>query len=335
MRLVLGPYDLISPAAAASLSLMLASDEGGVVTLVPAPLESDSPEAIRAAANAHPRYVQLLEAWRWTAPLWRASLLRADADGVTPLDDIRAVCTRLAADPQAHSLRKIAHADLFSDPDAYLDLLARDLLRGGGDPSVLIPLLSGLERFAARQRLPLVRQASDSLTARLDRRSGVPLARFTIPLPIGRTANGILHARRLLSRPLESLRVALAPIIAGRSTDIEPLAAILNQQSAHFASAFQEASRDILDEAAHAGEPMRLAEVAVTVSLTPVGASFEAAARAVGPLPVLTKAEADSKGKTRQSSTIEQSSDVPSAPLSHPRVIVLTAKQAPWDIARQ
>ena len=329
MRLVLGPYDLVSPSAAAAVALMLGADDGGVVTLAPAPLEGESAEALRSAADRAPRFWQLLDSWRWTTPLWRAGLLVGDCDGDAPLEDIRAICARIGADPKAGPLRALGSADLFSNPQAYLETLSRDLLRGGGDPSVSIPLNAGLERFAARHGLPLVRLAGGSLSARLDKRSSIPIARFTVPMITGAAPVGYLEARKRLTRELAALRSTLQTIIALTPAEAGAHGPRLAECCREFAESFHESVREVLNASAHAGEPARLAEVAVTVSLAPVGATLDdvnRAAEALGPAP-----GASNRARATPGSEIREPE--PRSELNLPRLAVLTAKPAPWDLS--
>lgn len=326
MRLVLGPYDLVSPSAASAVALTLGAEECGVITLAPAPLEGAGSAAVRLASDNAPRFLQLLDSWRWTAPLWRSGLLCADCDGESPLEEIRLACARIGADPQAAPLRALGGAGLFSDPDTYLETLSRDLLRGGGDPSVSIPLLAGIERFAARHGLPLVRLAGSSIAARLDKRSALTLARFTVPSIVGAAPVAYLETRRLLSTPLGALRSALQALIALTPTEAATHAPRLTERCAVYADAFSASARRVLDASAHAGEPARLAEIAVTVSLAPAGASFEAASRAAESF-----APGTGRGSRHSRARMEAG---PTTELNLPRMVVFTARPAPWDPAR-
>lgn len=328
MRIVLGPYDLTSPSAAASVALMLGSSDGGVITLAPSPLEGDAPEGMRTADSDAPRYLRLLEAWRWTGPLWRAGLLAADQEGASPLEDIRAVVHRIGADPQTAALRALGGAGLFSDPQQYLETLSRDLLRGGGDPAVSIPLAAGMERFAARHGLPLVRLANSSLASRIDKRSGLAIARFSIPAIVGPAAVGFLELHRRLTPPLDDLRAALQTLFAQPPGEPGGHNDRLAASCREFAAAFTRTAREILEVSAREGEAARIAELAVTVSLAPVGAGLEAAHQAAGLLAPVVSAE-----RRSETSTAPRESGASTA-LNLPRLVVLTARPAPWDLPR-
>ncbi len=328
MRLVLAPYDLLPPSIEASLALTLASESGGVVTLAPAPLEGDSPESLREAGAKTPRFLRLLDAWRWSAPLWRAGLLRGRHLDHLPLDEIRAACARLAHDPAAASLRPYARRRLFSDPDAYLDSLSRDLLRGGGDPAMTLPVRAGFERFAARHALILVRGEPRPHSRRLGGRSPTassPLLRLTIPLLTGEAATSLLALRAMLRPQLDSLRHALASALARareaggerlleRQRDAEP-----DRAACAYAEAFREALPGLLDEASRAGEAVRPAEAAFSASVLAAGSTIRAAARALDRI-------------ARRGSTGRKAAELEGEPgLALPGTLALTVRKAPWD----
>lgn len=328
MRLVLGPYELVSPAPAAALALTLGADDAGVITLPPSPLHAESPDdARRAAANA-PRYLQLLESWRWTAPLWASGLLASTSDGFSPLEDIRAVCAQIATDPTLASIADVGGQRLFDDPDNYLDLLSRDLLRGGGDPAVTIPLHAGLERFAARRTLPIVRGASASLAGRLDRRAAPPIARFSAPLIVGAAPRATLFLRSELEAQLQSIRSTLTAI-AAEPTAAAAHAPALRQGAADFADAFAQVHDDAVDAIEAAAEPARIAEVAISISVAPADASLRAAAHA------LRGATAAMGGRGGSGSAgVRPPHAPPSNALATAGVLIFTVRAAPWEAAQ-
>ncbi|MEM8835762.1 MAG: hypothetical protein AAGD00_08075, partial [Planctomycetota bacterium] len=166
--LLLGPHDVTTRTAACRVALLLAD---AAITLVPQPLTGVDVAGFEGAGTTSPEYVALLDKWRWTAPLWTEGLLHADLQGQTVLDDARDVCERVLGGATYPRLRSLLDATVFDNADAYLSALSLDLARGGGDPAISIPIGAGLEQFAARHRLPVVRDEPKSVSAKLERQS--------------------------------------------------------------------------------------------------------------------------------------------------------------------
>ena len=51
-----------------------------VVTLVPQPAAGVSRADVRAAVRNSPRYLRLMESWRWSSPLWNCGLISSGVD---------------------------------------------------------------------------------------------------------------------------------------------------------------------------------------------------------------------------------------------------------------
>ncbi|MEL6741711.1 MAG: DUF2752 domain-containing protein, partial [Planctomycetota bacterium] len=60
-------------------------------------------------------------------------------------DDARAACDRIAGEPWLDPLRPLVRPELFEDDRAYLGAVSRDVLKGGPDPALSIPLAAGLD----------------------------------------------------------------------------------------------------------------------------------------------------------------------------------------------
>lgn len=248
LNLAVSPYHLSTREPVAAIALTLCDH---AVTALPEPAEGRSREHIRAAVDRLPRFLRVLESWRWSGPLWREGIVSAGQfapperafAGVAAAG--RDVCTesafaRLAASVSPPPPRTAAAADEPTDAeDRWLDALCTDLLRGGPDPRLSTAVIAALDRFAAAHGYIAVRGPTDSLAQRAEAR----LARkaFSIALPVmSRAAGGrILDLRHSLADQLAGLRVAMADAFdAGDSAAAarQPL----NIAAAAYTTAFEE-----------------------------------------------------------------------------------------------
>ncbi|MBA4027818.1 MAG: hypothetical protein C0475_01495 [Planctomyces sp.] len=214
MRVVASPYHLTSRELPAMAGLLLADE---AVTLLPTQSRASAldPESVRAAFVTHPRYLRLLESWRWSGPLWRDGLVRATrspSDPADPADDARDACLRIDAEPHFAPLRRFLRRDWFAHDGRHLDTLCADLLKGGPDPGVSIPIATGLDAFAARHAMSVLRLAggaAGSVARRAEELIAPPV--FTVSIPVLARADGhtLLQLRAELDRELRRLRGAI------------------------------------------------------------------------------------------------------------------------------
>ena len=96
--------------------------------------------------------------------------------------------------------------DLFEDEHHYLDAIAYDVLRGGPDPAICVPVNAGLDRFAAMHRLVVARSAPRSVAQKAE--FELATRGFALVLPVFLQASGqrLLLARDLLADVLGDLR---------------------------------------------------------------------------------------------------------------------------------
>jgi hypothetical protein len=120
-------------------------------------------------------------------------------------DDIR----NDAALAELRPLTRSADALCDEKPDAFLDAMAADLLRGGPDPGINIPLNAALERFSERHGLVVVRGAASSIVQRAESRLGVRVFSFAVPMLLQAGAERLLLLRHDLETPLKGLRRAM------------------------------------------------------------------------------------------------------------------------------
>ena len=234
MIAALSPYHLTTREPAAMAALLLAER---VVTMVPAPFEGvERPHVERAVARS-PRYRDLMEAWRWSVPLWNAGVITGDVNGEDAGSEVRSVCARLRDDDRYAPLSLLMREGVFEDEQSYLDSVARDLLRSGPDPAISIPLAAAMDRFAALHGMVVMRSSPMSVAQRAEQRLAGKLFAFAMPVLLQASAGRILEARDALGDSMERL---------GRAIEAASLDG---------ASTFDLA--DAARDAAHAFEPLR------------------------------------------------------------------------------
>ncbi len=203
--LVLSPYDLTLVDAAACAACVLGER---VCTAMPLPATLERAAVLRALAGA-PRYARLMEVWRWSVPLWRAGVLGSLLDGEHADGDAGAVRARVGAGGASGpwgALAAYAHAGLDVESEEGLDLAAADLLKGGPDPGLALPVCAGLDAFAARIGAVAVRRGGgalvgkgrarvESVAQQAERRLGETVAQVMVAIPAGADAEAILGAR--------------------------------------------------------------------------------------------------------------------------------------------
>lgn len=228
LRLALSPYFLVTREAPAMAALLLGSR---ILTLLPEPREGDTRDTVTSALKHSPGYLRLLEAWRWSAPLWRAGVLGAVESGATCAAAVPDVYSRISSTPGLEPLRPLTRhieetdrSDRSQPPPARTDAadeashaganqclqaFTSDLLRGGPDPGINIPITAALDRFALEQNLIPVRGSMDSVAQRAEQRLSRRL--FSIAIPLLSRAGGttLLGAREDLAEPLADLRAEL------------------------------------------------------------------------------------------------------------------------------
>lgn len=206
MNWAISPYDLTARTPTAFAALLLAER---CITLFPSPASSPTREAFDHAARAVPGFRDLVETWAWTTPLWDDGLIAASVGGHQVPEQVRSVLAVVESDPALAALRNLVSWKLLADEDAFLEVLAIDLLRGGVDPGVTVPLAVGLDLFAARHALVVARSAPKSVVERAEQRDAQPVSVCVIPLVVQAHADRVIEARSLLAQELDDLRAAL------------------------------------------------------------------------------------------------------------------------------
>lgn len=216
MRIIISPYHLTTREVPAMASLLLADQ---AVTMVPAPLTEFGPADLHRAVERSPRFLRFMESWAWTLPLWRAGVVASAVDGGDATPDVHHAWSLIDTDDDLAPLRPLMRRTLFDDDREYLDALAGDLLKGGPDPGICVPMAAGLDRFAVRHGFIVARAESVSVAQKAEARLGRAVFAFAVPVFIRGGAERILRARQTLAGPLDQLRKAIGSA-AGASVEL-------------------------------------------------------------------------------------------------------------------
>lgn len=280
------PYHLTTREPPAIASLQLGD---GVVTLLPTPPsgrrgEIVSEETTRAAVDRAPGYLRFMESWRWAMPLFREGVLGSTLEGEDVADDVERVWMRIRREDRLAGLRPLMRPAWFDDDTSYLAALSLDLLRGGPDPSVNIPVAAGLDVFAARHGACVARSPTTSMVQRIESTLWERLFTIAVPALIQGSADRLLEARELFESALYDLRRALddalLPLLGGAERDatIDPVAAgELRSAAGAYTDAFED-ERELLLGTGPDDDEVR--PVAGLVSVTAVRMSADASLRA-------------------------------------------------------
>ena len=267
----LSPYHLTTREPAAMLALALARR---VVTMIPTPTDDAGGLAGFSAtqvAKAVPSYRKFVESWAWSTPLWDENVLQASHRGQTAVDDMWAVTEHIEQEANLLTLRHFLKHGGFADPASYLHAVAADLLKGGPDPGISLPVVAGLDRFATRMGLVVVRSRPQSLAQQAELRLAQSLCSFAVPLFMQASAERMLHYREVLKRELAGLREVMATIAKDAIDPRGDGPMVLGEQLAelHEASAvLQEQYAALRDELCEDSEDddVRLVEGFVSIS---------------------------------------------------------------------
>jgi hypothetical protein len=207
MIVAVSPYHLTTREPAAMAALLLAER---VVTMLPAPLEGKEWGAVQRAAQRVPRYLEFMESWRWTMPLWSAGVIVSGVAGREAVDEILPVCMRIDREEHLAPLRLLMKPELFEDHERYLDEMARDLLRAGPDPGINVPVAAGLDSFAGLIGAAVARSEPSSVVQKAEAKLGRQVFAIAVPVLLQGDGERILKAREVLEPQLRDLREALA-----------------------------------------------------------------------------------------------------------------------------
>ena len=219
MIVALSPYHLTTREAPAMASLQLAEH---VVTLLPsAPIDEivDERAGFEQAVRTIPRYHELLDAWRWCETLWAEGVVASTLDGADPAADVQDQMRRLSMGERPELAPLIEHG-LENDGWGMLGSVAKDLMRGGPDPAISLPVAAGLDAFASRHNLVAARSRAASMAQKIEEQLATKVASFAVPILAQAGGDRIAEARDLLAPELDVLRAEMVAAIAGEEADI-------------------------------------------------------------------------------------------------------------------
>lgn len=199
---MLSPYHLTTREPPAMAALCIADE---VVTFLPTLAERTDRDEAERAARDEPAYLDMIESWQWSMPLWESGLLSMGDAVASPDAQIRRVGSQIRADERFAALRPLMPASAL-DEDRVMRNVARDVLRGGPDPAVSVPVAAGLDRFAVQRNGYAMRSAATSVAQRAESRMTDKLFAFAVPVLLQASAGRIARLRELMEEP----RVALA-----------------------------------------------------------------------------------------------------------------------------
>lgn len=268
MNVVLSPYHLTTKEPPAMAALLLAES---VVTFIPSPLSGSDPESLGRAVTMSPGYLRFMDSWRWSTPLWESGVVcsafrNADASG-----DIHHVFGALTNDDRLTPLRALMHEDLFDDEKRYLDAVSHDLLKGGPDPGVCLPMNAALDRFACRNAMMVMRAQATSVAQRAEEKLSKRLVTIAVPGVVQADARRVMIYRKELHEPLAELRSALSGIARDQyrdsadSLDRETLAELEHAARA-YAMEFDSLREDMASDARD--DEVRLIDATMTLSIS-------------------------------------------------------------------
>lgn len=203
MIVAISPYLLTTREPAALVALLLADH---AVTVVPSPEGVATREAVGYAAGSIPSYLELLESWSWSKPLWEAGVIGSEFDGEDAIGDIRAALVEIETDDRFAAMRPLMHAALEDTGEVYLRRFADDLLKAGPDPAISVPVAAGIDRYAGRLGLAVARGEPASVAAKQEAGLMRTVARFAMPALMQTGGQRLLVAREELGPQLDELR---------------------------------------------------------------------------------------------------------------------------------
>lgn len=242
MDVMVSPYHLSGRDPVALAALLLGER---AVTYLPTPASGESRASVQEAASRSPRYLELMNSWRWSAPLWRGGVIGSIRDGEDAGADVEAVRGELAQGVGLPGLGEFVRRDGEGNGERYLDALCADVLKGGANPGISIAVGVGMDRFAARHGLMVARSGEVSVSQRMESRMGRRLFALAVPVLVRASAGCILETRAALAGPLAQLRSA----VVGQALDDSPESRErLGDAAAAYGSAFGDVRRGVVGE---------------------------------------------------------------------------------------
>jgi hypothetical protein len=262
--IAVSPYHLTTREAPAVAALQLADS---VVTLLPAPATGRSRADVHRAVKKCPRYLRMLDSWRWTMPLWHEGVIASAVDDNEVSEELPASYERIGEEEAYAALRPLMKHVVGANPDHFLDLLSGDILKGGPDPALNIPVSAAIDGFASRHGIAVARAAATSLAQRAEVKLGRRAFAVAVPVLMHASARLILLAREQLADELRELRCALGRACreAAEGDSIgEATQGALTRAAKRYSVAFEELRQSV--EGRDDDEGMRIATGYVSIA---------------------------------------------------------------------
>ena len=274
LGLALSPYHLTTRELPAMLACLLGDV---VVTLLPV----DARAAERAGVSS-PGLAGLMDAWSWSAPLWDAGLIGSRLGEDDPRPEIERVLGEIADDPALAPLRPFVRTEAEPDPVRWLERVASDLMRGGPDPGLCVPMSAAIDRFAARRGVAVVRAAPSSLAQRAEDRLARRVFAVAIPAFSQASSERLVETRDRLGTELDALREACSCAFASALGEQGPGPDVREAADA-YTRAFERQRDHLTRTPDDPDDPRIIASlVSITGVLLPVDAVLRSSLSAVG-----------------------------------------------------
>lgn len=280
--IAISPYHFTGRELASTASIQLADR---VVTILPgAPTRAGSE---RAAASAS-RYRALVERWAWAEPLLKSGGVAPAWEGADPLADVRAVAEEIETDARWQSLRGLLRVGVLESEVGALDTIATDLLRGGADPGLLIPICAAIDRFAARQGIAAARSGAASIAQKAEQRMGRRVFAVALPLIAQAEPERLVEARERLACNLSVLRQEIAQVAleVSEGGSGEGVQKRIEAGARAHESAFNDIASDLARCDDRFDLAVRISTVSVVGHALPVDAVLRSSAEAAGGMEV-------------------------------------------------
>ncbi|MBL8762819.1 MAG: hypothetical protein JNM07_00940 [Phycisphaerae bacterium] len=270
MRIVISPYHLTTREPPAMVALLLASR---AVTMLPTPRAGTDRASVREAGERTPRLLQLMESWAWCAPLFASGVASAiqECEGSAPL--LEDVLARIETEPEFEPLRPLMRSNFFAHEESYLDAICGDVLKGGPDPGVSVPVTAALDALASSRGMVVARSDSDSLVQRAERRAARRVFAVAVPVLLEASGRRVLEARAVLADTLAALGRAMSAMFESPEH-----ADAVRAAAAAYRSAFAQSAERLLRGDEQSGNRTRAGFVAITGIVLRENASLLAAA---------------------------------------------------------
>lgn len=285
MHLALSPYHLTTREPAVMAGLLLATR---ATTLLPVPSRGLSRTDVRRAMHESPAYLRVMESWRWCGALWRDGVIDSLHEREDAMTDARAADRDMTHDDAWAALAHFHRDELAASDRLYLNALCTDLLKGGPDPGLSVPVVAGLDRLAARHHLVALRSGAaaavsasggPSLTQRAESLMGESVCAFAMPVLSAASGGTLIDVRRRLASTLAPLREAVHE--AWDATGRAAAQARVRAAAVAFGEAFGRVASGLTGHDDDLGKRITIGRVRVDMRVLPAQAALLAARAAL------------------------------------------------------